>query len=174
MENLIGVDNIILVDKYDNEIGQMEKLLAHKNGLLHRAISVLITNSKGEWLLQKRASTKYHSPSLWTNTCCTHPAPGEGTEDAANRRLMEEMGMKAKINYALNFKYFVEFSNGLKENELDHLFIGVSDDVPVLNLEEVDDYKYMEKTKLFEDIEKNPDNYTEWFKLLIPQISGQI
>ena len=161
---------VILVDQNDNEIGQMNKLEAHEKGLLHRAISVLIFNSKGEWLLQKRASSKYHSPSLWTNSCCSHPYPKERTIEAASRRLVEEMGLKTKLESSFNFTYKVSFSNGLIENEFDHVFIGITNTLPIINPDEVEEFKYVDEETLLEDVKINPSQYTEWFKIMIPQI----
>ena len=161
---------LILVDENDAEIGQMNKLEAHEKGLLHRAVSILIFNSKGEWLLQKRASSKYHSPSLWSNTCCSHPTPGESSLNAAKRRLMEEMGLKVDIKFAFDFMYRTDFSNGLTEHELDHVFIGFSDKIPVINKEEADDFKYQDQTQLLKHMEESPSEYTEWFKILLPKV----
>ena len=125
-----------LVDNQDNPIGVMEKILAHQKGELHRALSVLILNSNNELLLQRRALGKYHSPGLWTNTCCSHPYPGEDSFEAAKRRLQEEMGMSADLNFVFKFQYKCDFDNGLIEHELDHVFIGVTDDTPHINTDE--------------------------------------
>ncbi len=165
---------VILVDQMDNEIGQMNKLEAHEKGLLHRAISVLIFNLKGEWLLQKRASTKYHSPSLWSNTACSHPSPNEVTKMAATRRLKEEMGLEIALEHAFEFTYEVAFSNGLTEHEFDHVFIGNSDLRPELNKTEADDYKYVSTEWLTQDLGENPEMYTEWFKILVPKVIEQL
>jgi isopentenyl-diphosphate delta-isomerase len=161
---------LVLVDKDDKEIGQMNKLEAHEKGLLHRAISVLIFNNKGEWLLQKRAASKYHSPSLWSNTSCSHPVPGEDAKAAAERRLWEEMGMKVDLKFAFNFIYRADFTNGLIEHELDHVFLGVSDDFPEINTEEADDFEYLELSLLLKRVEDDPAAYTEWFKILLPKV----
>ena len=132
-----------LVDTQDNPNGSMEKLEAHEKGLLHRALSVLIINTKKEILLQRRALGKYHSPGLWTNTCCSHPYPGENPTEAANRRLKEEMGMVADLEFAFKFQYKCDFDNGLIEHELDHVFIGETDDTPHLNTDEAMAFKWM-------------------------------
>ncbi|MDC3308801.1 isopentenyl-diphosphate Delta-isomerase [Crocinitomicaceae bacterium] len=158
-----------LVNPNDEPIGSMEKLEAHQKGLLHRAISVLIFNSKGEMLLQRRALKKYHSPGLWTNTCCSHPYPFEIPEDAASRRLNEEMNIESKLNFAFKFIYKTEFSNGLIENELDHVFIGYSDETPHLNTDEAVAFRWVTIKDLQRDIEKNPENYTVWFKIIIEE-----
>lgn len=161
---------VILVNEYDQEIGQMEKMEAHEKGLLHRAFSVFIFNSEGEMLLQKRALHKYHSPGLWTNSCCSHPYPNENVYDAANRRLNEEMGMSTDLNFAFSFQYKAEFDNGLIEHEYDHVFIGRTDQAPKLNPEEVAEFKYISIDELIQDIEINPDNYTPWFKICLNEV----
>ncbi|MBT5438674.1 MAG: isopentenyl-diphosphate Delta-isomerase [Flavobacteriales bacterium] len=163
-----------LVNPNDEPIGSMEKLEAHQKGLLHRAISVLIFNSKGEMLLQRRALKKYHSPGLWTNTCCSHPYPFEIPEDAASRRLNEEMNIESKLNFAFKFIYKTEFSNGLIENELDHVFIGYSDETPHLNTDEAVAFRWVTIKDLQRDIEKNPENYTVWFKIIIEEHLKQV
>ena len=156
-----------LVDNQDNPIGAMEKLLAHEKGLLHRALSVIIVNSKNEILLQRRALGKYHSPGLWTNTCCSHPYPGEDTLDAAKRRLKEEMGMTAELKFVFKFLYKCNFENGLIEHELDHVFIGQTDDTPHINKDEAMAFSWMSIKVLETHMEKNPNDYTFWFKLII-------
>jgi isopentenyl-diphosphate delta-isomerase len=157
---------VILVDENDNEIGIAEKMKAHQNGgLLHRAFSVFITNSAGDVLLQQRSATKYHSPLLWTNTCCSHPKPGELTIDAAKRRLFEEMGLKTELNFLFSFIYKVDFDNNLSEYELDHVFWGICDQVPKLNFEEVNDYKYLSIEEIDLDLKYNANMFTQWFKL---------
>src|SRR5215468_430433 len=116
------MEQVILVNELDEEIGTMEKLSAHEQGVLHRAISVFIFNEKGEMLLQQRASRKYHSGGLWTNACCSHPHPGEATHAAALRRLKEEMGFETSLKKAFDFVYKTSFDNGLTEHEFDHVF----------------------------------------------------
>ena len=161
---------VILVDKHDNELGKMEKIEAHKKALLHRAISVFIVNSNGEWMLQRRALNKYHSNGLWTNTCCSHPYPGETSIDAANRRLAEEMGMKVELKELFNFTYKEELDNELTEYELDHVFLGISDDNPKINTDEVVDWKYIKYDDLKTDMENNPENYTVWFRKIVERV----
>lgn len=158
---------IILVDKDDNEIGVIEKLEAHQKSLLHRAISVFIFNKDGELLLQRRAFGKYHSSGLWTNTCCSHPNPGETTIEAGERRLVEEMGMICQLNSSFSFLYKAEFENGLTEHELDHVLIGHCDETPHLNPEEAIAFKWMSLEKIREEIKNNPNEFTAWFKILI-------
>ena len=158
-------EKVILVDKNDNQVGLMPKLEAHEKGVLHRAFSIFIFNSKYELLLQKRASSKYHSGGLWTNTCCSHPREGEDTLDAANRRLDEEMGIKTSLRKVYNFIYKAELDNQLTEHEFDHVFYGVCDNDPILNKDEAEDFKWVDMETLNNDIIKNEDNYTVWFKI---------
>lgn len=157
-------DLVILVDESDNEIGYLDKLEAHQKGMLHRAFSVLIFNSAGELLLQKRAANKYHSSGLWTNTCCSHPKPNELMVDAVQRRLKEEMGIECETNFAYKFRYRAKLDNDLTEYELDYVFIGSCDDKPVINTHEVADWKFVSVAEIRKDLVKEPDAYTFWFK----------
>jgi isopentenyl-diphosphate delta-isomerase len=161
------MEEVILVNAKDQPIGQMEKMEAHRKGLLHRAFSVLIFNSSDQVLLQKRASSKYHSGGLWTNTCCSHPRPGETVLIAANRRLMEEMGMTADLTERFHFIYKTNLDNDLVEHELDHVLVGQSDDLPKLNPEEAEDFKYIDLETLKEELKSSPENYTVWFKIIM-------
>lgn len=163
-------DQVILVNEKDEPLGTMGKLKAHETGVLHRAFSVFIFNDKGELLLQKRASTKYHSAGLWTNTCCSHPQPGEETLAAAKRRLKEEMGMDCVLIHKTSFVYKTEFDNGLTEHEFDHVFVGNYNENPVLNEDEAEDYKWMSITHIKADIKKYPNDFTSWFKIAIEQV----
>ena len=165
------MENVILVDENDQPIGQMEKQAAHVTPHLHRAFSVFIFNSKGELLLQQRALSKYHSPGLWTNTCCSHPRAGETTAQAAQRRLMEEMGMACEMREVYTFLYKAPVGQGLTEHELDHVFIGQSDDEPNINRDEVESWKYMSLNDLKEDIKNHPEQYTEWFKITFEEMT---
>jgi len=158
-------EKVILVDKNDNQVGLMPKLEAHEKGVLHRAFSIFIFNSNYELLLQKRASSKYHSGGLWTNTCCSHPREGEDILDAANRRLDEEMGIKTSLRKVYDFIYKAELDNQLTEHEFDHVFYGVFDNNPILNKDEAEDFKWVDMETLNNDIIKNEDNYTVWFKI---------
>ncbi len=158
---------VSLVDKKDNEIAQMEKLEAHQKGLLHRAFSVLIFNDKQELLLQRRAFGKYHSEGLWTNTCCSHPMPGESNLTAAHRRLQEEMGFDCELKELFHFIYKAELDNNLIEYELDHVIIGYSNEAPILNQEEAIDFQWLNIDQLKKEISENSNDFTIWFKLII-------
>ncbi|MBL6447992.1 isopentenyl-diphosphate Delta-isomerase [Fulvivirga sp. 29W222] len=168
------MEEVVLVDSQDREIGRMEKLEAHKKGLLHRAFSILIFNSRGELLIHKRDVNKYHSGGLWTNTCCSHPRPSEPLHEAAKRRLMEEMGIDLQPEYLYKFIYKTPLDNQLIEHELDHIFTGIFDGKPVINRDEVEDWKYIDLKSLKADMEINADNYTHWFKIIIDNITPHI
>ena len=161
---------LILVDETDKQVGKMEKLLVHELGLLHRAFSVFIFNSKDELLLQQRAVEKYHSGGLWTNTCCSHPQSGEEISFAIERRLQEEMGMKCSTNFAFSFIYKIKFENGLTEHEYDHVYFGFSDNLPFPEKSEVKNWKYMNFESIEMDILSCPKNFTEWMKICLPQV----
>lgn len=163
-------NEVVLVNEFDETIGTLEKLKAHENGNLHRAVSVVIFNSKNEMLLQRRAATKYHSAGLWTNAACTHPYLNEMPQSAAQRRLNEEMGINSNLNFAFKFIYYAVLDNGLIEHELDYVYYGITDSRPVLNEEEADNFKYVNLSLLQKDIEKNSSQYTEWFKILLPKL----
>ena len=161
------MEKVVLVDEFDNAIGTMEKMEAHRQGVLHRAFSILLFNSKGEILLQKRAQGKYHSAGLWTNTCCSHPLPGESVEDAAYRKLKQEMGIELQTEFAYKFIYQAPLDNGLTEHEYDHVLTGTFDGTPHINIQEVEDWKFVHITSLKEDIARHPERYTYWFKLIM-------
>lgn len=164
------MENVVLVDSNDNQIGICEKMEAHQKALLHRAFSIFLFNDKKEWLLQQRADGKYHSEGLWSNTCCSHPRPDESIEQAAQRRLMEEVGLVTKLERHFSFQYKHEFEGGLVENELDHILIGTTNELPTLNLDEVKDIKFVSFDALEKDIDLNPENYTVWFKLIYKRV----
>lgn len=164
-------EQVILVDREDLPLGMIGKMDAHKLGLLHRAFSIFIFNSRGELLLQQRALDKYHSGGQWTNTCCSHPRPFEDTEAAAHRRLQEEMGMQCNLEYAFNFIYNAELDNDLSEYEYDHVYFGTSDVLPVLNIAEVAAYRYIKLADLKKEIEINPDLYTAWLKVCFEKVN---
>lgn len=165
---------VILVDENDNPIGTMPKMEAHEKAMLHRAFSVFILNANDEVLLQQRANDKYHSAGLWTNTCCSHPHPGEDTLGAARRRLKEEMGMEADLQFVFKFMYKAPFDNLLTEHEIDHVFIGKTDQLPVINPEEVASYKYMKPEDIKLDMEQNPQSYTVWFRIIFNEFYKEI
>lgn len=161
---------VIQVDKNDNILGYVPKMEAHRTGVLHRAISILVFNSKGEWLLQKRSKEKYHSAGLWTNSCCSHPYPNETIEHAAHRRLQEEMGFICTLEKKFSFIYKAQLENGLTEYELDHVFIGLSDDIPTPNPSEVSDFKWISTENLKSEMSAFPNRFTEWFKIIVPEV----
>ena len=160
---------VVLVDENDKELGLMPKLEAHEKAVLHRAFSVFIFNKKGELMLQQRAAHKYHSPLLWTNTCCSHQRDGESNIEAGRRRLQEEMGFTTDLKEVFSFIYKAPFDNGLTEHELDHVMIGYFDDKPNLNKEEAEAYKWMSLEQVKNDINNNPAIYTAWFKIIFKE-----
>ena len=159
-------DKVILVDSNDNQIGLMPKLEAHKKGVLHRAFSVFIFNNDGELMLQRRALTKYHSPGLWTNTCCSHQRDGETNIISGKRRLNEEMGFNTELFEKTSFIYKAKFDNGLTEHEFDHVLVGSYNHSPIINPNEVDSWKWMSMDNVKKDIKDHPENYTAWFKII--------
>jgi isopentenyl-diphosphate delta-isomerase len=159
-------EHVILVDKNDQPLGLMEKIEAHEKALLHRAFSVFIFNEDGDLMLQQRAASKYHSPLLWTNTCCSHQREGENNVEAGRRRLQEEMGFVTDIKEVFSFIYKAPFDNGLTEHEFDHVMIGKFEGVPSLNKKEAEAYKWMPLADVKESIKENPSIYTEWFKII--------
>ncbi len=161
---------VVLVDRDDNVLGTMKKMEAHETGILHRAFSIFVFNSKGELLLHQRALSKYHSPGLWTNTCCSHPRLDEDVMENAHQRLVEEMGFDCELTEAFSFLYRADVGQGLTEHEYDHVFIGKYDGEPEINPDEVEDYKYMSMEDLRDDIENHPANYTEWFKIAFEKV----
>ena len=167
-------NQVVLVDKNDMEIGTMEKMQAHEEARLHRAFSVFTFNSKGELLIHRRAKHKYHSGGLWTNTCCSHPMPNEAIEDAAHRRLREEMGFDCEVFKVLEFSYYAELDKGLTEHEYDHVFFGNFDGEPNINPEEVDSYMYISIPALKKSVEESPQLYTEWFKMILKKIDPHL
>jgi len=168
------MEQVILVNENDEETGTMEKMAAHHGAHLHRAISVFITDTAGRWLLQQRTMEKYHSKGKWSNTTCSHPAPGETTEEAAHRRLMQEMGLKAVLTDLFIFRYQAELENNLTEHEIDHVFVGVTDVLPQPNPEEVMNYRYVGFEELNEEITNQPDAFSAWFKLIYKEVQQHI
>ena len=162
-------EQVILVNDKDEPIGLMNKLEAHEKAVLHRAFSVFVLNDENEVLVQQRAHQKYHSPLLWTNTCCSHQRSGETNIEAGKRRLFEEMGLKTELKELFHFIYKAPFDNGLTEHELDHVMIGYSNEEPNINLDEVENWKWMKIEAVKEDMIKNPDIYTVWFKIIFDE-----
>ncbi|MGO4818146.1 isopentenyl-diphosphate Delta-isomerase [Flavobacterium sp. W22_SRS_FP1] len=162
-------ENVILVNKEDQQIGLMPKLEAHEKAVLHRAFSVFVLNSKNEIMLQQRAQHKYHSPLLWTNTCCSHQREGETNIQAGTRRLFEEMGFKTDLKELFHFIYKAPFDNGLTEHELDHVMIGYYDKNPQINPEEAEDWKWMNIEEVKSDMRLHPESYTVWFKIIFDE-----
>ena len=159
-------EQVLLVNEKDEVIGLMPKMEAHEKGLLHRAFSVFIYNEQGQLLLQQRALTKYHTPGLWTNTCCSHQRKGESNIEAGKRRLMEEMGFTTDLKETISFIYKAPFENGLTEHEFDYILVGKFNGTPKPNPEEVEDFKWVNLDDLKVDIKNNPTNYTAWFKII--------
>ncbi len=164
---VIQQEFVVLVDEQDRETGVMEKMEAHRQGLLHRAVSVFVFNSRNELLLQRRAPSKYHSAGLWTNTCCSHPRPGEDVAEAAHRRLKEEMGMACELSLKATFVYHTPFGNGLTEHEFDHIFVGTAGQEPSINPAEADAYAWRAIPELKKEVQEFPDRYTSWFRIAL-------
>jgi isopentenyl-diphosphate delta-isomerase len=164
------MEEVILVDKNDISTGTMEKMEAHKKAILHRAFSIFIFNSQGEMLLQQRATDKYHSGGLWTNSCCSHPRPGEDTLIAASRRLQEEMGFEAPLKKVFDFIYKASFENGLTEHEFDHVFVGEHNGAIEPNLAEVSNYAYRPMKNIETLLQTKPELFTAWFHIAFPRI----
>ncbi len=167
-------DLLILVDENDNETGTMPKLEAHQKGLLHRAFSILVSNSKNELLIHKRAEGKYHSEGLWTNTCCSHPMPGESIMQAAHRRLQEEMGFDCPLENRFHFIYKTELENGLTEHELDHVFTGQFDENPAPDPAEVSEFRWISPENLQMEMSRAPEKFTYWFRLIMEKYAERL
>lgn len=167
-------EKVILVNEKDDQLGLMGKMEAHQKAVLHRAFSVFVFNKKGELLLQQRALDKYHSPGLWTNTCCSHQREGESNIEAGKRRLEEEMGFSCDLEELFWFVYKAGFDNGLTEHELDHVMIGYYDQDPKINKEEVASHKWMLLEDVKKDIDMRPELYTEWFKIIFKEYDQRL
>ena len=167
-------EKVILVNEKDDQLGLMGKMEAHQKAVLHRAFSVFIFNKKGELLLQQRALDKYHSPGLWTNTCCSHQRDGESNIEAGKRRLEEEMGFSCDLEEMFWFVYKASFDNGLTEHELDHVMIGYFDEDPKINTDEAASFKWMLLEDVKKDIEMHPELYTEWFKIIFKEYDQRL
>lgn len=167
-------EHVVLVNEWDEELGLMEKLEAHRTGALHRAFSIFLFDKQGRLLLQQRALGKYHSAGLWTNTCCSHPRSGEDLLAAAHRRLKEEMGLTAELEHRFSFIYRGEVGDGLWEHELDHVFTGLLEEVPVPDPAEVMDFRWVEPEQLAKDLATDPKTYTIWLRKCWPQVAGSL
>jgi isopentenyl-diphosphate Delta-isomerase len=167
-------EQVILVNEKDEELGLMPKQEAHERAILHRAFSVFIFNDKKELMLQQRALNKYHSPGLWTNTCCSHQRYGESSIKAGKRRLMEEMGFTVELKETTSFIYKAPFDNGLTEHEFDHILVGKFNKEPLINKNEVASWKWITIDALQKDMKENPDVYTVWFKIIFEKFQEHI
>jgi len=167
-------EEVILVNERDEPLGLMEKMEAHEKGVLHRAFSVFVFNDKNQLLLQQRALGKYHSGGLWTNTCCSHPRSGETVEQAAHRRLKEEMGFDCELTKLTDFIYRAQLDKGLVEHEFDHVFVGKWEGEPNLNADEVASFRWMDVDAVERDMAANPDQYTAWFKIIYQQFLNHV
>lgn len=167
-------EQVILVNENDEQIGLMPKMEAHEKALLHRAFSVFVFNDKNELMLQQRALSKYHSPGLWTNTCCSHQREGETNIEAGKRRLQEEMGFVTELKETISFIYKAPFDNGLTEHELDHIMVGHYNDDPSINKDEVESWKWMSLDDVKEDMALHPEHYTAWFKIIFDKFYQHI
>lgn len=167
-------EKVVLVNEKDEKIGLMPKMEAHEKALLHRAFSVFVFNDKNELMIQQRALHKYHSPGLWTNTCCSHQRDGENNIDAGKRRLQEEMGFSTDLKETISFIYKAPFDNGLTEHEYDHMLVGKYNDDPNINLDEVAAWKWMSMEAVEKDMKANPSIYTEWFKIIFDKFQKHL
>ncbi|WP_241645523.1 isopentenyl-diphosphate Delta-isomerase [Rosenbergiella metrosideri] len=170
MENI----EVILVDEHDNPLGKMEKLAAHRQGRLHRAVTVYIFNTKQQLMLQQRAFSKYHCGGLWSNTCCGHPFPNESTQQAAERRLDEEMGLKLSLTKLTQTYYNLPVTDGLVEHEFGHIFTGLTDQPPVLNPHEAENYRFASLSEVQQELISSPERFTPWFKTTFPMLVKQL
>lgn len=165
---------VILVDENDRQVGLMPKMEAHEKALLHRAFSVFVFNDQNQLMIQRRAAHKYHSPGLWTNTCCSHQREGETNVEAGKRRLMEEMGFTTSLTENISFIYKAPFDNGLTEHEYDYILLGDYNDEPNINPDEVSEWKWMSLEDIENDMKVHPEQYTEWFKIIFDKFYNQI
>ena len=167
-------EKVVLVNEKDEKIGLMPKMEAHEKALLHRAFSVFVFNDNNELMIQQRALHKYHSPGLWTNTCCSHQRDGENNIDAGKRRLQEEMGFSTDLKETISFIYKAPFDNGLTEHEYDHMLVGKFNDEPNINPDEVAAWKWMTMEAVEKDMKSNPAIYTEWFKIIFDKFQEHL
>ncbi|RFN57631.1 isopentenyl-diphosphate Delta-isomerase [Marixanthomonas ophiurae] len=167
-------EKVVLVNEKDEKIGLMPKMEAHEKALLHRAFSVFVFNDKNELMIQQRALHKYHSPGLWTNTCCSHQRDGENNIDAGKRRLQEEMGFSTDLKETISFIYKAPFDNGLTEHEYDHMLVGKYNDEPNINPDEVAAWRWMSMEAVEKDMKENPSVYTAWFKIIFDKFQKHL
>jgi isopentenyl-diphosphate delta-isomerase len=163
-------ERVILVDANDSEVGTAEKLDAHLTGALHRAVSVFLFDGHGRLLLQRRAAAKYHSAGAWSNTCCGHPRPGESVQDAASRRLAEEMGIHCDLEESFVFTYTADLGQGLSEPEVDHVFTGTFVGAPAPDPGEVESWGWMSLPRLRDDVAANPHRYSAWLPIALREL----
>lgn len=171
---LANRNKVILVDHNDREIGIMDKLPAHLEGVLHRAFSVFVFNDNMELLMQCRANSKYHSGGLWSNTCCSHPMPGESLFTAAHRRMKEELGLTVELKKAGAFVYKARINDRITEYELDHVLFGISNDLPRINPSEVKEWAYWPTAVIERKLKEQPFLFTAWFRLIFPAIKSTL
>ncbi len=174
LDNVPLPEMVLRVGENDELLGIEEKLTAHQQGILHRAFSIFVFNKSGDLLLQQRSHEKYHSSGRWSNTCCGHPRQGETTEDAAHRRLQEEMGFDCDLQEVESFTYRVQLDNGLIENEYDHIFVGRFDAEPLPKLHEVNDWRWMTFTVALNEAFAHPERYTAWFPLAATRVTAAL
>ncbi|MEN5055905.1 MULTISPECIES: isopentenyl-diphosphate Delta-isomerase [Sphingobacterium] len=167
-------NKVVLVDEQDRALSEMDKMDAHKIGALHRAFSIFIFNSNGEMLIHQRANHKYHGGGLWTNACCSHPQWDEDIEESAKERLQFEMGLQCELKRVFSFIYHTPVENNLIEHEYDHVLVGYTDREPVPNVNEVMNYKWIDRLDLLQQIAAEPDAFTYWFRIALPQIIKHI
>lgn len=167
-------NKVVLVDEQDHALGEMDKMEAHQKGILHRAFSIFIFNHERQMLIHQRAQHKYHGGGLWTNACCSHPQWGEEIKASALQRLAYEMGLKCDIDHLFSFTYHTPVENNLIEHEYDYVFMGYTDDQPDFNPDEVQNYQWISKTDLLKQIAEQPEKFTYWFRMAVPQIMDQV
>lgn len=167
-------NKVVLVDENDQPIGEMDKMEAHEKGILHRAFSIFILNSKGEMLIHQRANKKYHGGGLWTNACCSHPQWGEDIKESAEQRLQFEMGLQCNLKKVFAFVYHTPVENDLIEHEYDHVLVGYTDLLPIPNADEVENYQWIERSDLLKKVTDQPDLFTYWFRMALPRIIAHI
>ena len=174
MDDPSAQDALILVDGQDRQIGSQTKAECHRHPLpLHRAFSVFLFDPDGRMLITQRSEKKTTWPGFWSNACCSHPHKGESTEEAAQRRLGEELGISAELRFLFKFEYQAEYDATWGEHELDHVFVGTYDGPLHPDEDEVEEAKLVDVEELKRDIRDNPDRYTPWFKLSLERVLNE-